>query len=318
MAYNADNVFIIGAGAIGKALAVFLKRAGRKVVLVRGSVDEAGSRIERLRVEAAGGTFQEASVEVATLSEFSTLNGLVVLATKSYGNKQLSVRLRDKMGDSPLVLLQNGLGIERPFLEEGFSQVYRAVLFVTSQSGEDGSVRFRPVADSPIGIETGTADQLADVVRQLNTPDFTFRSEADIQPVIWRKAIVNCVFNSICPLLEVDNGLFHRQQEALQIAVRVIAECTAIARAKGIMIHEKEVEESLLRISKSSDGQLISTLQDIRHDRATELDALNFEIVRIARSLGMEGQVTETRLLGELTALKAELGVHNFNQNHLL
>ncbi|MPR36240.1 2-dehydropantoate 2-reductase [Cytophagaceae bacterium SJW1-29] len=314
MAYNVESVFIIGAGAIGKALAVFLKLAGRKVVLVRGSVDEAGSQIERLRVEAAGDTLREASIEVATLNEFSTLNGLVVLATKSYGNQRLSDLLRDKIGDSPLVLLQNGLGVERPFLERGFPQVYRAILFVTSQCLSEDTVRFRPVAVSPIGVEKGEVTALSAIVRQLNTPDFGFKSEENIQPIIWQKAIVNCVFNSVCPLLEADNGLFHRNEAALELARRIIAECTAVARAKGIMIGPDEVEESLLRISRSSDGQLISTLQDIRSRRPVEIDTLNFEIVRIARSLGLDNRVRETGLLGELTGLKAKLVLEMPNQ----
>ncbi|HCZ36261.1 MAG TPA: ketopantoate reductase, partial [Cytophagales bacterium] len=37
---NLNNIYIIGAGAIGKALAVFLNRAGKNVTLVRGSVND--------------------------------------------------------------------------------------------------------------------------------------------------------------------------------------------------------------------------------------------------------------------------------------
>ncbi len=61
-------------------------------------------------------------------------------------------------------------------------------------------------------------------------------------------------------------------------------------------------------ISKLSDGQFISTLQDIRNHRKTEIDTLNFEIVRLVTELNCENLCTETKLLGELTKAKSVLG----------
>ncbi|WP_071836934.1 ketopantoate reductase family protein [Terrimonas ferruginea] len=114
---------------------------------------------------------------------------------------------------------------------------------------------------------------------------------------------MNSVFNSVCPLLETDNGIFHRNVAALEIARTVIAECIAVARTQGISLTASEVEESLLKISKLSDGQLISTYQDILAGRRTEIDTLNFEIVRMAGNVN----VSNTKLLGELVRLKADM-----------
>ena len=301
------NIFIIGSGTIGKALAVFLKLAERNVVLIRGSVDDGTRAMERIRVELANGSTQEADVEIATLSAFGSLDGIIVLANKSYGNEQLSITLSDRTGHSPIVFLQNGLGIEQPFIDKGFPGIYRCVLFVTSQFVDKATVRFKPVAVCPIGVIKGDDAGLTRVVELLSVPDFQFRKEEDIKTVTWKKAIINCVFNSVCPLLDADNGIFHRDDTAMHIARRVLLECIEIAGAKGIHLDPAEVEESLLQISRSSDGQLISTLQDIRNKRRTEIETLNFEIVKIARSLGKEDAVKETRLLGELTKLKADL-----------
>ena len=129
----------------------------------------------------------------------------------------------------------------------------------------------------------------------------------DIQPIIWKKAIVNSVFNSICPLLEIDNGIFYRDESVFQIAKRIIRECVQISTANGVSLNVDQVIESLVLISEGSDGQFISTLQDIRKKRKTEIETLNFEIVRIAATLGKENLVTETKLLGELIRIKSEL-----------
>lgn len=302
-----DNIFIIGSGAIGKALAVFLKLAGRNVMIIRGSVNDGTRATEQIRVEMGDGTIYESEIDIHTLDTAPALNGIVVLANKSFGNEQLAISLRNKTGDSPVVLLQNGLSVEQPFIRNQYAGIYRCVLFVTSEAVDGAKVRFKPVAVCPIGIELGNSDQLNDIVSLLNTPEFQFKSEINIQPVIWKKAIINCAFNSICPLLEIDNGIFHRNKEAFEIARRVISECIAIANAKGIMLHPDEVEASLLQISRFSDGQAISTLQDIRNKRKTEIETLNPEIVRIAESLHKQDLVRETKLLGELTRLKADI-----------
>jgi 2-dehydropantoate 2-reductase len=305
------KIFIIGAGAIGKTLAVALKLSDKDVVLVRGSVDDGSRSVEKIEVVTNDGAKLEAEIEVGTFSRFSALDGIIVLTNKSFGNDNLARTLEATAKNSPLVILQNGLGVERPFTDHDFPEVYRCVLFVTSQMISTNQIGFKPVTISPIGIIKGSKANLQSVVEHLNSPVFPFKAETDIQTVIWTKAIINSVFNSICPLLEIDNGIFHREAQAVDIAKRVIAECAAIAKENGIDLEADEVIERLLLISKSSDGQLISTLQDINNKRPTEIETLNFEIVNTARILNRENAVVETKLLGELTRLKSELSRSN-------
>jgi 2-dehydropantoate 2-reductase len=301
-----QQVYIIGAGAVGKVLAVCLALNNQQVILLRGSVDGQESYQETIQVETENGLL-EATVEVSSLSHFPTLNGLIVLTNKSFGNAGLAKALQGKTGNSPIVLLQNGLGVEQVFVDHGFPQVYRCVLFMTSQVKDASRISFKPVTASPIGLIQGDAQQVDPIAAQLNSVHFGFRAEHAIQPIIWKKAIANSVFNSICPLLNVDNGIFHRDPAVMAIAQRVVTECVGIANAKGVGLTVAEVIETVLMISRLSDGQLISTLQDINHKRPTEIDTLNLAIVQISTALGLENTVTETRLLGELTKLRSEL-----------
>jgi 2-dehydropantoate 2-reductase len=302
-----NNIYIIGAGAIGKALAVFLKLENRRVFLLRGSVDDKSKYLEKISVELGDETRLAADVEICTLSDFPELDGIIVLTNKSYGNEHLSQSLKAKTGISPIVILQNGLGVEQPFINENFSEIYRCVLFATSQIVAENKLTFKPVSDSPIGVVKGNDLSLNRIVEQISSPHFPFKAESDIQTVIWKKAIINSVFNSICPLLEIDNGVFHREKKALEIGKRVIEECVSIAAGQKIYLETEEITERLLLISKSSDGQIISTLQDIRNKRETEIETLNLEISRLAKNLNMEDKIKETRLLGELTKFKSEL-----------
>ncbi len=65
--------------------------------------------------------------------------------------------------------------------------------------------------------------------------------------------------------------------------------------------------EQLLQISRSSDGQLISTLQDIRNGRETEIEFLNLEMARMAAAQHPRIDLPRTELLGKMTLAKARL-----------
>ncbi|MEJ7691748.1 ketopantoate reductase C-terminal domain-containing protein [Daejeonella sp.] len=303
-----ETIYIIGAGAIGKALAVFLTHQGKDVILLRGSTDYIPAYLEDITIELSGKRSIRETIRVSSISNFGVLTGLVVLTSKSFGNIRLAALLKEKVPVSPIVILQNGL--EQPFVDQGFLQIYRCVLFATSQPGSKDSFRFKPVSASPIGIIKGDATALNDIVQKLNTTRFEFRTEFNIQPLIWTKAILNSIFNSVCPLLETDNGIFHREPAALNIAKRVIAECLPIAECRGIFLNATAVLNTLLQISKSSDGQLISTYQDIRHKKRTEIETLNFAITRTAKEFDKYDGIKETRLLGELVYLKAQLALN--------
>jgi 2-dehydropantoate 2-reductase len=120
----------------------------------------------------------------------------------------MAKNLIGKAKNYPIVFLQNGLNIEDSFVELGFTQLYRCVLFATSQAISQNEIRFRPVAPSPIRIIKGSTEVLQHIVSGITTNVFSFVAEANIQIVIWKKVITNCVFNSICSLLEIDNGVF--------------------------------------------------------------------------------------------------------------
>ena len=127
--HNQEIIYIIGAGAIGKALAVFLTLEGKKVIILRGSIDDRSHFFETIEIETDSETTVSAKVEISTISNYPVLIGLIVLTNKSFGNKSLAEKLKSKITDSPIILLQNGLNVEQPFIDNHFRQIYRCVLF---------------------------------------------------------------------------------------------------------------------------------------------------------------------------------------------
>ncbi|ASV28993.1 hypothetical protein CJ263_01415 [Maribacter cobaltidurans] len=299
-----NNIYIIGSGAIGKALAVFLKKQNKQVQLVRGSVDNLPNIETEITVVGKDETFAE-SILTTTFSNLKDINGIVLVTTKTFANEKIAEKLRGLNGHYEIVLLQNGLNIEHPFNDLG--KVYRCVLLSTSQVTGENKVSFKTVAASPIGDLDGLNEGLHEVIERINTPQFQFREEASILKFVWNKTVANCVFNTICPLLEIDNGIFHRNLEAKKLAKDIIEECVVLAETQGVLLDTEEILENLLLISQKSDGQLISTYMDILNHRQTEIKSLNLEISRIAQEIGRPELVQKTKFLGQLIELKSKI-----------
>jgi 2-dehydropantoate 2-reductase len=303
--HNQETIYILGSGAVGFPLAAYLTSAGRTVVAVRTSRSDVPKSTINVTVQ-DGSNQVTVPIETISLSNLGNLEGTVVITTKAYTNPAIALLLKDRKATGPVVIMQNGIGVERPFLQAGFTAVCRCVLYLTSQPTSEFQFSFHPVIASPIGIIEGPEADLIRCVDQLHTDAFPFRAETNIQKEIWKKAIINSVFNSICPLLDVDNGVFVREESTIDLARQLVRECITVTDRLNIDLSETEVMQQIIRISTGS-TQLISTLQDIRNGRQTEIESLNLEIARLAGSLQPPLYLPKIELLGKMILAKSVL-----------
>lgn len=297
------TVYILGAGAVGLTLAARLAEDGRPVILVRTSRDDVPPRRQRITIHDGLGATIQAEVETTSLARLDHIDGLIVITAKSFANSALAAALTAKNATGPVVILQNGLGVEDAF--SAFPQVMRCVLYVTGQTTGENEVTFRWINSSPIGVVQGDQSVLETTVAALHSEGFPFHPEPDIARQAWRKTIINAVFNSICPLLDIDNGVFVRREEIAALAREVVYECLTLAHAEGIALTEEEVMAQVFKISGGSQGVLISTLQDIKNHRPTEMDALNLALARRAASHTPPIPLPRTELLGRLVLARS-------------
>lgn len=136
------------------ALAVHLANSGRNVCLVRTGGKETAEASIDVSVE-DNGTFHRAVVACTSIAKLKNPKGLLVIAAKAFANAEISKALLRSGASGPIALLQNGLGVERPFIDAGFPEIYRAVLYVTGQRDSTGMVSFHAVKPSVLGIVSG-------------------------------------------------------------------------------------------------------------------------------------------------------------------
>lgn len=305
-AQTRETVYVLGCGSVGLTLAAYLNADGHNVIGVRTSWTETDETASIIISDGDEGTL-ESQVTMTSLSHLKDIQGIVVVSAKAYANQTIAATLAAKSFKGPVVILQNGIGVEQPFLDVGLDQIYRCVLYMTGQTEADYTVLFRPIASSPIGIIQGNEAGLASCVEALHTSGFPFHAERDIQKQIWKKAIINSVFNTICPLLDIDNGVFFRDEAVATIAENVVRECLQLASAKGVQLPLAEVMQQIMQISEGSNGQFISTLQDIQNGRETEIQSLNLELARMAEQMQPVIPLSQTKILGEMVLAKAAL-----------
>ena len=117
-----EKIYILGAGAIGMALAVNLVRNGRSIAAVRTSNSNYSWETVQVSVECDESLTMEVPLEMVSLSKLDSVGaGTIVITAKATANRFLASKLRDKKSSGPIVIMQNGIGVESPFIDAGIS-----------------------------------------------------------------------------------------------------------------------------------------------------------------------------------------------------
>lgn len=297
-------VNILGSGAVGMLLAHQLSKKGIEVQLVRTSITDFSKKPVEITVEGQNSSIETSIIDMVSLNYLSSLEGIVVITTKSYANEKLSKKLSKINSKIPVIIMQNGLNVEKPYISQGFENVLRCVPYITSQVQSDFKIKYRSVKPSPIGMIIGHYP-MDSIIETLTTPEFEFEHSDKIVTLVWEKVILNSIFNSLCPLLDVDNGIFVRDEDVYTLASEITHEIAQVAKTEDVIIDEQFILDQVKFISNASTGQLISTLQDLQNGRETEINSLNIAVSELAKDYNLE--VPKTKILGDLIKLKSKI-----------
>ncbi|CBZ53203.1 3-methyl-2-oxobutanoate hydroxymethyltransferase, related [Neospora caninum Liverpool] len=117
----------------------------------------------------------------------------------------------------------------------------------------------------------------------------------DVQAVLWQKVTVSAYVNAVTALLRCNNG--DVANPLLQpLRRRVVEEVVSVARARGIAVDLEATDHLVVDVIHRSARNLSSMLVDVQKRRPTEIDAINGEVVKQGREVGVPTPVTETLL----------------------
>ena len=128
--------------------------------------------------------------------------------------------------------------------------------------------------------------QLTALARTLQEAGLKVSLAEDIRSQLWAKLFINAGINPLTALYNRTNGQLLTSCAARSRLKNIVHEAEAVARASGITISVDPLQAALA-ICKSTARNISSMLQDRRHQRATEIDAINGAVVREGTRLGI-------------------------------
>lgn len=193
-----------------------------------------------------------------------------------------------------ILLLHNGMGTvdELPanrlaILQGATTHAARhegnAIMHVASGMTHIGPVTPRGAAHSAL------ADTLHHAL-----PDVAWHD--NIRPSLWNKLVVNCVINPLTALHECTNGDLIAFPDQIEQICLEVAQVMAI---EGYEIHSESLLSFVYQVIDTTAANHSSMLQDIRHQRHTEIDYITGYVLRRGRKHGLSLPVN-TRIFEQI------------------
>jgi len=297
------RIGIIGAGAVGGAIAGLLARAGNDV-----EVTARGAHLHTIRETGLTltGAWGDSVSQVRAAATLSRVNELVIVATKAHDAEQA---LRDNIRfvrDVTVVIFQNGLdSLETAAHASPRSDVIGGLATFASSFLSPGTIHVTAAGPSYLGVAGDNdvpARYAADVLNAV-MPTFAVPNFRGAQ---WTKLVINQV-NALPAITGLSVQQVIADARLRRIMTASMRETARIALAQGIHFETLQglSHRRLRRLARTPlwFGQLIplamsrrmgrtpnpgSTLQSIRRGQPSEVDALNGAVVRAAQEAGRE------------------------------
>jgi len=288
-------IAIVGAGAVGSYFGGMLARAGHPVTLIgRASHVDA---IERGGLRLQSVSWDEtipvrATVDLAAVREAS----VVLVCVKTVDTARVARAIAPHLAAGTLVVsLQNGVENAAVMRQAGGFEAVPAVVYVAVEVVAPGHVRHTGRGDlllgaAPSAAARPAAEAFAATCTAAGVP---CRVVDDLAPDLWIKLVMNCAFNAISALGDVQYGAIAGDDAARETVTRAVEEAQAVARALGVRLPEADLVPAAWKLAAAMPQATSSTAQDLARGRPTEIDALNGYVARRGRELGVPTPVNQ-------------------------
>ncbi|MHB9025316.1 MAG: ketopantoate reductase family protein [Armatimonadota bacterium] len=294
---NELRVAVVGPGAMGTLFAARLALAGAPTLLLDHRPDRAASLNERglLLLDERGEhlVYPTVSANPQLLADID----VALVLVKAYQTEEAAAVLADHLpADSTVATLQNGLGnVETLSVHLGPDRIFGGTTTQGALLVEPGVVRDTGSGPTILGRPDGQSDhRLDEFVQALLLASFAVSISRDLPAVLWTKAILNAAINPTAALTRLPNGRLAEHEPSLRLMTAAAREAFAIARRKRIRVEEQDWRARLQTVCAATATNINSMLQDVLHNRRTEIDAINGAIVRAAETLNMPAPVNQT------------------------
>ena len=296
-----EKVLIIGAGAVGCAVAVAAVSAGMETAILDNRAT--ANYIQEHGLKRTG-IFGEITITPDRITVFkdydhiASVYDFIVVSVKTMANESVAGELaahRDILGQTGrIVIFQNGWGNDEPYLAHfPASQVFNARI-ITGFEKLSPSVTNVTVHTAPIllgSLHGESIKELEPLARAINDSGIPSEISEELEQALWAKMLYNTTLNPLGAILNMTYGELSSSGHLVGIMNRLIEETYAVMNAAGYKTFWKTAEEYRAafygKMVPDTFNHRSSTLQDIEKGRKTEIDTLNGCVLRIGRKHGV-------------------------------
>lgn len=286
---------IVGAGALGGTFGALLTMAGMDVWLLE--IDK--NRTALIRNEGLWiireGDSKEQNVRVKITNDPDEIGkaDLIQICVKSYHTESAVKSSLPMAGDNTYFLsVQNGLG--NLDIISRYTGKERVIGGVTAHSAMMlGPNRIKYVGgygNLVVGMYSGSIDPfLFKMANAFDKAGIKTEVVRDIMPYIWRKLLANASVNAIAAIVDMTGTELYKNPYVMELIRGIAMETANVAKAKNIWFSELEnpfeyVEKALIGVKDNK----VSMLQDFLAGRRTEIDFINYAVIKEAEKLSIQ------------------------------
>ncbi len=315
------QIYVVGGGSLGLLYGAKLAEAGADVTIWTRSEEQAALlEAQGIRLIELGGTserlirvrsiWSEHSSDQKRLSNKNRQEAgyrWVLLTVKQTDlNEGLLARLvaitsGSEEGNAAVVCLQNGTGhLERIQSRLPNMPLFAAVTTEGAKRLDSRSVEHTGKGQLWLGEWTGNGrkqDQALDIpqkmlVSMLQSAGFTSYLSNDLDNRIFNKLLINAVINPLTAIFDVENGELPSHPTREKLMRDLYAETEMVLVKAGMRMPE-DGWQLIVDVCKQTSRNISSMLSDIRAGRATEIDAINGGVAKLAEKHGLQAPLNQ-------------------------
>lgn len=301
------RIGVIGAGAVGGALAALLDRAGHDV-----EVTARGAHLDAIRADGIrfDGGWGQHTARVEAGETLSRAPELAILTTKAHDAERALAANAAVVDGVPLLVVQNGLGgLDVVRRVTPGSPVLGGLALYASSYLSPGRITITAALPLVVGAARGTPREVLDrvvaVLREALPVDVT----DELESAQWSKLLVNHV-NALPAITDLSVQQTVADPRLRRILAASLRETVRIAGRIGVRFAPFQgvpawgfralglgplwIAALFPRLLARRMGDVpnpASTLQSIRRGQPTEIDFLNGAVVAAARAKGLDAPV---------------------------
>jgi len=285
------SITIVGAGAVGGAVAAMLAEAGEQVFLL--AAGERRRRLERGGLVVNG---REYSMPVVDAEGAGMAADLVVVAVKQHHLAGAISQMGCSVGPESIIMsLMNGVESEEQIGKAfGDDLVLPATIVGIDALREGRVITYSKKGKIFFGELTGQKTRRVGRVGALfDRAGIAYEIPSDIRRTIWWKFMINVGVNQASAALRAPYGVFQTPGEARLLMESAMAEVIAVASRLGIPLGEADLADWYAVLKGMSPEGKTSMLQDVEAGRKTEVEMFAGKVIELGRRLGVPTPVNE-------------------------